>query len=55
MRERKKYYVGLKTTSVNDNKTIWNTMKPFLTNKGTSNGKTALIEGNKMVMLLQKR
>ena len=48
-RERNKYYGGLKVTSITDNKKFWNTMKPFLTDKGVAKKQITLIEDSKVI------
>ena len=50
-KERKKLLknVNLCCDSITDNKNIWNTVKPFLTNKGLSTAKITLTDNNKIV------
>ena len=48
-RERKKYDECLNLSKIADNKKFWNTMKPFLTGKGTSKKRITLIEDNKII------
>ena len=48
-RERKKYYESLNSRKITDNKKFWNTMKPFLTDKGTSQKRITLIEDDKII------
>ena len=44
------YFQKLNSNSINDNKTFWKTVKPFLSNKGNSNQKKIiLIENNEII------
>ena len=38
-KERKSYYTNLDLKNITDNKRFWETMKPFLTNKGINSQK----------------
>ena len=48
-KERKKFYANFCCDSITDNKKFWNTVKPFLTNKGLSATNITLIDNNKIV------
>ena len=48
-RERKTYYSNLHSKEITDNKTFWNTMKPFFTSKSLSTNKITLIENGKII------
>ena len=48
-KERKKYYENLDLRKITDNKKFWNTVKPLLSNKGTTSQKISLKEGDKLV------
>ena len=48
-RERKRYYSKLNLNNINDNKKIWNTMKPLFSDKGGVKDNIVLVEGNKII------
>ena len=48
-KEKKKYYDKLNINNITSNKTFWNTMKPFFSDKCKSNNKITLIEGDTII------
>ena len=48
-KERRKYYNNLDLRKITDNRKFWNTVKPFLSNKGTNSQKISLKEGEEIV------
>ena len=48
-RERKRFYCNLNLNSINDNKKIWNTMKPLFGDKGGSKDNIVLVEDDKVI------
>ena len=48
-KERKKYHNNLDLQKITDNRKIWNTVKPFLSNEGTTFQKISLKEGEEIV------
>ena len=48
-REKKKYYSNLNIESITDSKKFWKTMKPFFSNKHSSNEKIILIEKEQII------
>ena len=48
-KERKKYYNNLDLRKITDNSKFWNTVKPCLSNKGTTSQKISLKEGEEIV------
>ena len=48
-KERKKFYSNLDMNNITNNKTFWKTVKPFLTNKGSSVSKITLIQNDKIL------
>ena len=49
-KEKKHYYSNLKINKVTDNKLIWKTVKPFMSDKGSSMNQISLIENNKLLV-----
>ena len=47
-KERKKYYSYLDLKQFNDNKTFWQNMKPFLSDKNKATGKITLINDDEI-------
>ena len=45
-KERKRYYGNLSLSKITDSKKFWNTVKPFLTDKGSSSSKITLVKGS---------
>ena len=48
-RTKRKYYSSIDEKSITDNKNFWRTVKPFLSEKSSSNGKTTLIENGEVI------
>ena len=48
-KERKRYYENLDLNNITDNKKFWNTVKPFLSNKGKCSQKISLKEGEELI------
>ena len=48
-KERRKYYSNLDPSNFTDNKIFWKTVKPFLTDKGTTSRKITLIESGEIL------
>ena len=48
-KERKKFFDNLNPSIVEDNKTFWKTVKPFLTNKGSKGGNIKLVEKGELL------
>ena len=48
-KERKKFFDNLNPSIVEDNKTFWKTVKPFLTNKGSKGGNIKLLEKGELL------
>ena len=48
-RQKKNYYDSLNEKDVNDNKTSWRTVKPFLSNKIISKEQLLLVENDKII------
>ena len=47
---KREYFQNLNINSINDNKTFWKTVKPFLSNKGNSKQKKIiLVENNEII------
>ena len=46
---KRNFYSNLDTMVVNDNRTFWETVKPFLSRKVTNNSKINLAEDNKII------
>ena len=44
-KERKKYYENLDSKQITDNRKFWKTVRPFLTDKGSSSSKITLVNG----------
>ena len=51
-KERKMYYSNLDLKNYTDNKKLWKTMKPFLTDKGVHSQQINLIENEKIYLLM---
>ena len=49
-KERKKYCSSLELNKVADNKAFWKTIKPFLSDKGTSINKITLLDNDKVIL-----
>ena len=47
-KERKKFFINLNTSFVNDNKLFWKTVKPFFSNKGSFGNKIKLVENDEV-------
>ena len=48
-KSKREYYSSLDVKNITDNKTLWKTVKPFLSDKVTSTQKKTLIENDKIV------
>ena len=48
-REKRKYFNNLNLNNITDNKKFWNTVRPFLSNKGNLNKKITLIDGENII------
>ena len=48
-REKRKYFNNLNLNDITDNKKFWNTVRPFLSNKGNVHKKITLIEGENII------
>ena len=48
-KERKEYYEKLNVKKVMDNKEFWETVKPFLSDKGNQSSKITLVEGDDII------
>ena len=46
---RKKFYCNLDAKNINDDKKFWDTIKPFLSDKGQSSNKITLIESEAII------
>ena len=47
-KKRKRYYNNMNLTNLNDNRHFWKTVKPFLTDKGSSTSKNNLVNKDKV-------
>ena len=47
---KKKLFNNLNVQCITDNKTFWNVLKPYFTNKSTKKEKIALVEENKVII-----
>ena len=48
-RERKKYYSNLDVREISDNKKVWDTMKPFFSDKNSSRQITNIMTNEKII------
>ena len=51
---KKKYYINLKISDINDNKKFWKNVKPMFGNKNKGNKTITLEDGNEVIPIDEK-